>query len=337
MQTLSKTLQNLTPGDPRAYVHTRVLSEQRKLTKPARLTASKRAEYKQQSKGILIDLATALGDQELAGKLSRCHANLAVITCGKHIARVIPDSTCGFRLCPDCARRRAGKFMRKYVPAVLAFSVASNTQPCLLTLTQKKRSESFQSAVKSITASFKALRRSKIFEAYFKGGLFSVEFTVDQDGLYHVHIHALVFRTRQLTAVDLQSLKDRWFEITGDSHVLNLKWINPQQSGGIEAGVREVIKYAVKPASLVNFTPSHLKDFMAMKRQRMFGTFGEFQTFARSYEPRAAELANLLPITDHGRPGEPCMHCGKPLFDVRLRGSELPDFLRRIDSSPAIE
>ncbi len=223
--------------------------------------------------------------------------------------------------------------MRKYVPAVLAFSVASNTQPCLLTLTQKKRSESFQSAVKSITASFKALRRSKIFETYFKGGLFSVEFTVDADGLYHVHIHALVFRTRQLTPDDLQSLKDRWFAITGDSHVINLKWINPQQPGGIEAGVKEVMKYAVKPASLVNFTPEHLQDFIAMKRQRLFGTFGEFQKFAQTFEP---EPETLLAFTEH-RTGEPCDVCGQPLFDVRVKSENLPDFLSRIQASPARE
>jgi len=263
----------------------------REITKTPRYSPSERVKFKQNSKRILADLATASGSLELAGKLSRCHANLAVITCGKHIAQVIPDYTCGFRLCPDCARRRAGKFMRKYVPAVLAFSVASNTQPCLLTLTQKKRSESFQSAVKSITASFKALRRSKIYETYFKGGLFSVEFTVDANGLYHVHIHALVFRTRQLPSEDLQSLKDRWLAITGDSHVLNLKWIDPNQSGGITAGVREVIKYAVKPADLVNFTSDHFQDFVDMKRQRMFGTFGEFQKFAQTFEPEPETLS----------------------------------------------
>lgn len=333
MQTLSKTLQNLTQADPRAYVHTRVLSEQREITKTPRYSPSERVKFKQNSKRILADLATASGSLELAGKLSRCHANLAVITCGKHIARVIPDSTCGFRLCPDCARRRAGKFMRKYVPAVLAFSVASNTQPCLLTLTQKKRSESFQSAVKSITASFKALRRSKIYETYFKGGLFSVEFTVDTAGLYHVHIHALIFRTRQLTRDDLQSLKDRWFAITGDSHVINLKWIDPRQAGGITAGVKEVIKYAVKPADLVNFTSEHFQDFVDMKRQRMFGTFGEFQKFAQTFEP---EPETLLPFTEH-RVGEPCDLCGNPLFDVRVKGKDLPDFLERINATPARE
>lgn len=324
-----------------AYVHTRVTSEQRNRSLKPRYSRSERVEFRQQSKRILIDLATSSGNTELAGKLSLCHSTLAVITCGKHVSKVIPNFTCEFRLCPNCARRRASDFMRKYLPAVLAFSVASNTQPCLLTLTQKKKSQSLKASVKSITASFKALRRSKIFKTYFKGGLFSVESTarppvtvsVDSDGLYHVHIHALVFRTRQLTGDDLQSLKDRWYEITGDSHVINLKWIDPNQSGGITTGVKEVIKYAVKPADLVNFTPEHFQEFVDMKGQKLFGTFGDFQKFYQTFNP---EPESVLPFTET-RVGEPCSTCGDPLFDVRLKGSELAAFLQRCDASPALE
>ena len=333
MQTLSRTSRNTSLDSHKAYVHKRVLTEQREsLLKPKR-THSQRARDKRQSKKILSDLARTSGCADLSDKLTRCHANLSVVTCGQHIAKVLPDYTCGFRLCPDCARRRASKFMRKYLPAVMAYVGESNTQPCLLTLTQEKRSEPLQTSIKRITASFKALRRSKIFEAYFKGGLFTVEFTVDQDGRYHTHIHALVFRVRQLTREDLQNLKDRWFEITGDSHVINLKWINPEQSGGIQAGVKEVIKYAIKPADIARLTPQHLADFMAMKRQRMFGTFGEFQKFARAYEP---EPETLLPFVEH-RSGEPCDQCGQPLFDIRLKGKDLPDFLMRMESTPSRE
>lgn len=331
MQTLSRTSINDDHAGLRSYVHTRVLSEQRKPSPRPRYIHSERAREKRKSKQILSDLARASGRADLSDKLTRCHANLSVVTCGKHVVKILPDYTCGFRLCPDCARRRASKFMRKYLPAVLAFVGVSNTQACLLTLTQEKRSEPLQTSVKRIAESFKALRRSKIFKAYFKGGLFTIEFTVDQDGLYHVHIHALVFRTRQLTREDLQALKDRWFEITGDSHVINLKWIDPKQSGGIQAGVKEVIKYAVKPADISLMTSEHLDDFVAMKRQRMFGTFGEFQKFAQTYEP---EPESLLPFVER-RAGEPCDHCGELLFDVRVKGKDYPDFLMRIEATPS--
>jgi len=333
MQTLSRTSINTSLDSHRAYVHTRVLSEQHEFSPKPKRTHSERARDKRKSKQILSDLARASGCADLSNKLTRCHANVTVITCGQHIAKVLPDYTCGFRMCPDCARRRASKFMRKYLPSVLGFIGVSNTQACLLTLTQEKRSEDLQTSVKRVTAAFKALRRSKIFETYFKGGLFTVEFTVDREGRYHTHIHALVFRVRQLTREDLQELKNRWSEITGGSQVINLKWINPEQSGGIQAGVKEVIKYAVKPADIAHLTPEHLADFIAMKRQRMFGTFGEFQKFARTYEP---EPESLLPFTEH-RVGEPCSHdgCGQPLFDVRMKEKDLPDFLMRIESTPS--
>ena len=140
-----------------------------------------------------------------------------------------------------------------------------------------------------------------------------------------------MFRVRQLTREHLQELKDRWSEITGGSQVINLKWINPNQSGGIQAGVKEVIKYAVKPADIARLTPEHLADFIAMKRQRMFGTFGEFQKFARTYEP---EPESLLPFVEH-RVGEPCSHdgCGQPLLGVPMKEKDFPDFLMRMEMS----
>lgn len=325
-----ETLRTDTRAGHSTYVHTRVISEQPRRNKRRVSTRSERAAARIETRRILGGLATAIGKHDLADKVCRCHANVTAITCGKHVTGLIPDYSCGFRLCPDCGRRRAGKLLRKYLPAVVAFPAVSNTQAVHLVLTQAHKVETLREAVKRITGHFKILRRRAFWKDHFKGGLFAVEWTNDASGLYHAHLHILAFRRRFF---DVQRLKDLWFTITGDSSVLRLDPI----TGELVDGLREVLKYAVKPASIADFTADHLRDFLAMAKQRMFGTFGEFQTFARSYEPQAAELANLLPITDHGRPGEPCMHCGKPLFDVRLRGSELPDFLRRIDSSPAIE
>jgi len=336
MQTQSTTSKNDTLAGHSTYVHTRVISEQRNRSPKARYTRSERANFKRDTQQTLVHLAIEAGQYELAGKQARCYGNVTAITCGKHVAQLIPDYTCGSRLCPYCAMRRASKLVRKYLPAVVAFPVVSNTQACLLTLTQKHRPETFKASVKRITASFKALRRSAIFKTYFKGGLFSIEFTIDAEGLYHTHMHQFVFRTRELPKEDLQKLKDRWLEITGDSHVLNLKYIDPNQDGGIMKGLRETLKYAVKPSCIDDLTPAHLTDFLAMKNQRLFGTFGEFQKFARDYAPEADVVASLFPpVETHA--GAPCSSCGHPLFDVRLKGSELPAFLARCDASPLIE
>ena len=339
MQTLSRTSINTSLDSHRAYVHTRVTSPQRESSpkpKPKlKRTPSERARYKLKTKRILIDLARASGFEKEADKLTLCHRKLLVTTCGKHIEKIIPNYTCELRLCPDCARRRASKFMRKYLPAVKAFIQSTNTQPCILTLTQEKRSETLQTSAKRLIKAFEALRRSKIFKKYFKGGLSGTEWT-SRDALYHTHMHALVFRVRQLTPEDLQELKDRWCEITGGAKNLRLDWINPNQPGGIDTAIKEVIKYAMKPADIENLTPQQFADFMAMKGQKLFGTFGEFYKFAQTYEP---EPESLLPFVEHRahRAGEPCSHdgCGDPLFDVPTYGKDLPDFLMRMELTPS--
>lgn len=329
LNTGSNTSTNDTQAGYASYVHTRVISEQRNRSPKARYTRSERADFKRDTKQTLQKLALQIGNKDLADKVCRCYANVTAITCGKHVAKLIPDYTCGFRLCPDCARRRSSKVLRKYLPAVVAFPAVSNTQAVHLVLTQAHKVETLREAVKRLTAHFKTLRRRPFWNKHFKGGMFAVEFTIGKDGLYHAHLHILAFRTRFF---DVQDLKDLWFEITGDSTNLRLDRIK----GDIREGLREVLKYAVKPASIADFTPAHLTDFLAMKNQRLFGTFGEFQKFARDYTPEADVVASLFPpVETHA--GAPCSSCGKPLMDVRLKGSELPAFLARCDASPLIE
>ena len=325
MLTESKPLINTDHAGYTSYVHTRVLTEQRSGKQRRLITRSERAGARLKTRRTLQNLASEIGAGEMADRLSRCHKNLTVITCGQHVEKVIPDYACGFRLCPDCGRRRARKLHRTYLPAVVAFPAVSNTQAVHLVLTQAHRSETLSEAVKRITKHFKTLRRRAFWDEHFKGGLFAVEFTIGKDGLYHAHLHILAFRRRWF---DVRILKDLWFEITGDSTNLRLDRVEGED---LISGLREVLKYAVKPASVDDFTADHLRDFLAMKRQRMFGTFGEFQRFARTYEP-AAELPALVTGLDHAA-GEPCSHCGEALFDVRVKGKDLPAFLERIDYS----
>jgi len=330
MQTQSTTSQNDTLAGHSTYVHTRVISEQRNRSPKARYTRSERAGFKRDTQQTLVRLATEIGEHDLAINYARCHGNYTVITCGKHVAQLIPDYTCGSRLCSYCAKRRGSKLAHKYLPAVVAFPAISNTQAVHLVLTQAHRVETLREAVKRLMAYFKALRRRSFWSKHFKGGMFAVEFTIGKDGLYHAHLHILAFRTRFF---DVQDLKDIWLEITGDSTNLRLDRIE----GDVIEGLREVLKYAVKPASIADFTPTHMKDFLAMKNQRLFGTFGEFQKFARDYAPDAEDLVKLNMAGVERTVGRPCSHCGNPLIDVRLKGSELPAFLARCDASPLIE
>jgi hypothetical protein len=197
-------------------------------------------------------------------------------------------------------------------------------------LTQAHKPEALKVSVRRITESFKALRKRKFWKEHFKGGLFAVEFTIDALGLYHTHLHVLGFRSRFF---DVQALKDLWREITGDSSVLRIDRIK----GEMIDGLREVLKYAVKPASISDFTPAHLSDFLLMKNQRMFQTFGEFAKFARDYEPPPDEVSRLITGIDTSdlHEGSPCPHegCNDALFDLRINGRDLPAFYRGLEHS----
>ncbi len=312
------------------YVHNRVISEQRTTKQSVVRLRSVRAQYRLDTKKTLQNLASVIGESELADRVCRCHSKLSVLTCGQHIARVIPNFSCEFRLCPDCGRRRSAKLLRKYLPAVVAFPSVSNTQAVHLVLTQIHKPETLQASVARITRNFKTLRKRKFWKGHFKGGLFAVEFTIDASGLYHTHLHILGFRSRFF---DVKALKDLWYEITGDSTNLRLDRIE----GQLIDGLREVLKYAVKPACISDFTPDHLRDFLRMKNQRMFQTFGEFQTFARTYEPLSEDVSSLLTGLDTSdlHEGSPCPHqgCNDVLFDVRINGRDLPAFYRGLEYS----
>jgi hypothetical protein len=211
---------------------------------------------------------------------------------------------------------------------VTAFPAVSNTQAVHLVLTQVHKVEILKESVTRLTGNFKTLRKRKFWKKHFKGGLFAVEFTIDADGLYHTHLHILGFRTRFF---DVQILKDLWLEITGDSSILRIDRIE----GDLINGLREVLKYAVKPVSISDFTPDHLRDFLRMKNQRLFQTFGEFSKFARDYEPPVdSSLITDIDASDLNE-GSPCPHpnCGDALFDLRLSANDLPAFYRGLEHS----
>ncbi len=165
------------------YLDTRVTKSQRKNKR----TRSQRARERLRTKEHLARLAVGLGEVELVDKLQRCHSRLSVLTCGRHIARIIPNFTCEFRLCPDCGRRRSRRLQHKYLPMMGAFMLHNKVTPVHLVLTQTHREESRKQSAKRIKDSFTKLQRREFWKRYFKGGTWSLEFTKDKNGLHHTH------------------------------------------------------------------------------------------------------------------------------------------------------
>jgi hypothetical protein len=311
----------------RTYLDNRVTKSQRETKR----TRSQRARERLQTKEHLLGLARELHEVELADKLDRCHSRLAVLTCGRHIARVIPNFTCEFRLCPDCGRRRSRKLQNKYLPMMRGFMLHHKVTPVHLVLTQTHRAETRKQSAKRIKDSFIRLQRRQFWNEHFKGGTWSLEFTKDKNGLHHTHLHIIGFRRKFF---DIELLRDEWLAVTGDSYVLHLKPIQD-----IATGLREVVKYVSKPLDIRRFGAADLREFLGLKNMRMFGTFGEFRDFCKDFEPsddEGAAVGDLESLTRDLVEGCECPHpqCGDVLFDLRMSKNELPQFYDRLESSP---
>ena len=309
------------------YLDTRVINSQRK----GSLRQSERAQSRLQTKKQLTALAREIHEPELADKLTSCHSRVAVLTCGKHIAKVIPNHTCEFRLCPDCARRRSRRHFDNYLPKVEAFARAHRVTPVHLVLTQTHRAETLGESIKRLMAAFRKLVRRSFWIEHFRGGTWSVEVTKGTDGLYHTHLHLLAFRSKFF---DIALLRSEWLAVTGDSVNLNLKPI--LEAAAVAGGLREVLKYVSKPLDVRRFTAENLRDFLRVKNMRFFGTFGEFRKFCAEFEPTdddAGDLSELVSMTRDLVEGCACPRCESPLFEVRMSDDELPDFLQKVETS----
>jgi diadenosine tetraphosphate (Ap4A) HIT family hydrolase len=309
----------------RTYLDKRVTKSQRE----NRRTRSQTARARLQTKEHLTALAGELHEVELADKLQRCHSRLSVLTCGRHIERIIPNFTCEFRLCPDCGRRRSRKLQKKYLPMMQAFLRHHHVKPVHLVLTQTHKKETRKQSAKRIKDAFTKLQRRSFWKEFFKGGTWSLEFTKDKNGLHHAHLHIIGFRRKFF---DIELLRGEWLAVTGDSHVLNLKPILD-----IATGLREVVKYVSKPLDIRRFGAEDLREFLKLKNMRMFGTFGEFRDFCKSFDPSdndGDEVSELESLSRDLVEGCACPKCAAPLFELRLSKNDLVRFYEGIESSP---
>jgi hypothetical protein len=191
-------------------------------------------------------------------------------------------------------------------------------------LTQKHRQETRKASIKRLRDAFTKLQRRAFWKEHFKGGIWSIEFTKGKDGLHHTHLHLIAFRSKFF---DIALLRDDWFAVTGDSSVLRVDRI-----ADLRKGLEEVAKYISKPLDIRQFEKRDLAEFLGLKNMRFFGTFGEYRKFSRSFDPSDNDVEPVSEFS-HLSEGCVCPICDQVLFEVRLKGNELPDFLRRIEAT----
>ncbi len=323
--------------------------------KPKRkLKLHEKIDNQRQTQKHLINLLDEIGEIEQSSKTKMCCQKFVILSCGKHIAQIIPNFRCEFRLCPFCAYRPAERKVKKYLPLFDVYLKTHRATACKLNLTQiQKKGETAEKSLDRLQKSVKKFVDSSFFNKVFDGGSGSYETTVSKlqnpDGNWHFHCHLTVLRKRFLQPDELERLKRLWKRCSPKAENL---WLFPV--GSLEGDLREQIKYSVKPASIENFDADKLRQFVQLKGRRLFFTFGKFKAFcqkeslddipsdATAKEKKKIEKRNsritlkreliqsarkrLVPARKEYFEGDCCPTCEEALFAVRLTRNALIAF-----------
>jgi hypothetical protein len=147
--------------------------------------------------------------------------------------------------------------MNLYAPVVANFS-----WPALLTLTLKvSGDEDLHDLHEKMIHSFRKLRQRDVWDV--KRGIFSVELIHKEDGIWYCHGHGLI----DSKWVDQKELSGAWFEITGNSFVVDVRRVfNTKQA------CLEVLKYVSKLWELTELDKELIEK--AFKHSRFINSFG---------------------------------------------------------------
>lgn len=180
-------------------------------------------------------------------------------------------------LCPLCAVRRGSKMLEVLLEKYhLIMSEHKGLKPYFLTLTVKngddltERHEHLKAAFQRLLDRRRTVKKGNRGKSQFGKieGLFGT-YEVTKPSDWHPHMHLVVLVRGR---IDIAALKQEWFDITGDSHVMNIKpFRNPKDPA---KDFLEICKYALKYSDL---TPKdNLDAFIALSDKRLVVTAGLF-------------------------------------------------------------
>lgn len=223
------------------------------------------------------------------------------------------------RLCPLCACRRAGRYLRAYVEKIhTVMTQRPELRPYLVTLTVKNGPD-LGERVGHLLASLHELheRRRDSLKNARRGynvspsaaaaaiaGVSSIEIKRGSgSGLWHPHAHGVWLCVHPPEA---NVLACEWFSITGDSHVVDVRPLHcnellgadlPADAWELLAGdLCEVFKYALKFADLP--LEDNLHAFETLHRRRLIEAFGELRRVVVNEDLQDEPLGEDLPYIE---------------------------------------
>lgn len=208
----------------------------------------------------------------------------------------LAGSACHDRFCLPCAQERSQAISLN----VIELTVSKTLR--FLTLTLKATRAPLSEQLDRLYDSLKALRRRKLWKQKVTGGVGFLEITwSDQNNTWHPHFHILL----EGSYLPYQQIRKLWYEITGDSYVIDIRLIRDQR-----IAARYVSKYAAKPFNDTYINrPAQLDEaILAFKGRKLLFTFGTWRGITLIATPSegaweyVASLETILVKAAHGDP-----------------------------------
>lgn len=249
-------------------------------------------------------------DPKTAEKMRRCENVAHLETCKRCGTESIKSVFhCDNRFCPICSRRRSARLVEKYAGAIERYSKEKGLYGSFLTVTYVNTP--MLQERKAYTKHIRNLLRRSLWKLFggIDGGSKNFEVTFSKDGLYHPHVHMLIFTPKPIPSYTNKegklvwqndfnaAVSNAWREITGDSYIV--------QGMLFDGSVQEMMKYFVKQSDVEKMSDENLEELMLWsKKKRLFEAFGGLRKY----------VAN---IQDEEEKKEPCAckECGGLSFE----------------------
>lgn len=186
---------------------------------------------------------------------------------------------CGDRFCYICGRRRAARIRARLSSLYTVIDRKKGYTFKFLTLTIPSGPD-LQTQFNLIVKSFRRLRHRRFWKNRVDGGGYVVEVTIGEHGLWHVHIHAILYSA----FLPVRQLSAQWSGCS-PGKIVHITMISGPQVA------RYISKYVSKSLALERRTEYASR---VLKGNRLFQPFGSFQNAMQSTK----------------REGHPCDNCG---------------------------
>ena len=196
---------------------------------------------------------------------------------------------CRKRACPICEGKRLAHWHEKLKPLLKSLSA-----PKHITLTLRSSDDPLEDQLDRLTRSFRRLRQRTLWKRRNPWGVWLIEITYNANsGRWHPHIHIMC----NMPFLHMESLREAWYEITGDSYMVGIRALAPNKAA-------EFTKYIAKASSIFLAPIDPFRLNAVLKGRRLVQPFGHWPDLPPLPKPRCKYLGTVADLLWKGRCGD---------------------------------